>query len=285
MSISARRLSSTACWTCASVIETPLSAALALTLLADLAAAGSGPHWPSSAAVSSSVGAGGQSARAQLGPSAARGASRRRLAEAVEVGAPARRRRWPGPRRSAPAARRCSRRSAPAGTTSAWKPALGDWSVIGVTSGGVSRARARPASGGRDSRSDRTIQAAARRTAAMDGAIVVVGERARAGGRRCRLACGPAAPARAPGATASGHAPQVLGRAARSGSPRSAAKAPSMCTRSWSPLERRVGGHRGEVGAGLRRSPPPRAGRAAPAPSGSATPRRRTGRAPRSPGA
>ena len=71
MIISARKLSSTACWICLSVIATPAASALARTL-SPTAFAGAGPHWPSSAAVSSSVGAGGQSARAQLGPSALR---------------------------------------------------------------------------------------------------------------------------------------------------------------------------------------------------------------------
>ncbi len=67
MIISARSESVTAWRTCASEIATPCSAALARTLSAT-AFAGAGPHWPSSAAVSSSVGAGGQSERAQLGP-------------------------------------------------------------------------------------------------------------------------------------------------------------------------------------------------------------------------
>ena len=67
MIISARKLSVTAWRTCVSLIATPCSAALALTLSATVFD-GAGPHWPSRAAVSSSFGDGGQSARAQLGP-------------------------------------------------------------------------------------------------------------------------------------------------------------------------------------------------------------------------
>ena len=79
----------TAWRTCASLTATPCSAALARTL-SPTALAGSGPHWPSSAAVSSSVGAGGQSARAQLGPRGVRGHVAGGVVEAAEEGLPAR---------------------------------------------------------------------------------------------------------------------------------------------------------------------------------------------------
>jgi hypothetical protein len=63
---------STACFTASSETLTPFSAALALILSpAPFASAGSGcGHMPSSAAVSSSLGCGGQSLRAQEGPAA-----------------------------------------------------------------------------------------------------------------------------------------------------------------------------------------------------------------------
>jgi hypothetical protein len=74
MIISARIESSTARWICASLMLTPPSAAFA-AIFSALARTSAGKA-PVSASVRSSAGVGGQSGRAQLGPCAARRASR-----------------------------------------------------------------------------------------------------------------------------------------------------------------------------------------------------------------
>jgi hypothetical protein len=68
MIISARTESSTARFTCASVISTPFSTAFCATFTATFAGVGSSGHCPSSACTRSPPGVGGQSVRAQEGP-------------------------------------------------------------------------------------------------------------------------------------------------------------------------------------------------------------------------